>query len=173
MRLANTGIALTLAAAALLVACAGFGEEPALIDVTLDKPGDTVTVTQADDRVLIDVTSPTGIGGLEAKLTGGAWPEQVTVRLRLRGLEGLEIRYGDITLSTGMASSGAPGPGLMLSITQPDGTIDSASPSADIYYPVIQQGADAASDYFDVTLPPHFYVGAYESFELNWIDFYR
>lgn len=173
MRLANAGIALALAAAALLVACAGFGEEPTLIDVTLDKPGDTVTVTQADDHALIDVTSATGIGGLEATLTGGAWPEQVTTRLRLRGLEGLEIRYGDITLSTGMPSSGGPGPGLMLSITQPDGTIDSVSPSADIYYPVIERGADAAGDYFDVTLPPHFYDGDYESFELSWIDFYR
>lgn len=173
MRLANVAILLTLASVTFLVACAGMAEEPAVIEVTLDKPGDTAIVNRADDRALIEVTSATGIGGLQATLTAGSWPKQVTARLRLRGLESLEIRYGDVTLSTGMASSGASGSGLMLSITKSDGTIESASPSADIYYPVIERGADTVGDYFDVTLPPHFYDGAYESFELNWIDFYR
>lgn len=165
---------LCLAAAALLpIACGKVAEESTMIDVVVEKTADTATVTMDGDSALIEITSATGIGGLAATLTADEWPEQIAVRLRLRGLESLEIRYGDIAISTGVSHTGEPNQALILSVTQPDGTIDSASPSADIYYPDIQPGSDDQGDYFDVALPVHFFQGDHKAFNMRWIDFYR
>jgi hypothetical protein len=181
------------AGAALLVAMwalAGCsGGNMATIDVTLDKADDRATVTTEDGRAVIDVTSAGGIGGLTAK--ADAWPEEVVVRLRLRGLEGLEIRYGDATIATGVSSSGQPS-ALTLSVVDENGNVQSASPSADIYYPDIQAatpdgttavGPLAAGERpsfplpegsaFEITLPPAFMQSDSPSFTLHWIDFYR
>ena len=180
-------VAVALLAALLLGGCAG-GDMPA-IDVTLDKHDDKVMVTTEDGRAVIEVTSFSGIGGLTA--TADAWPEAVVVRLRLRGLEGLEIRYGDVTIATGVSSSGQPS-ALTLSVLDEDGNVQSASPSSDVYYPNIQavtpDGTTAVGPLaagqrppfplpegsaLEITLPPHFHRDDHPSFTLQWIDFYR
>jgi hypothetical protein len=164
-----------------------------MIDVTLDHPEDNAVELSLDDgRALIDVTDQRGINGLTARLEEGQWPEEVVVRLPLRGLESLEIRYGNFTITTSVSSTGDPGPPLMLSVTDEAGQAQSASPSADIYYPDIRAvTVDGATDVgplasgdrppfplpegsaFEITLPPHFHQGDYPSFSLKWIDFYR
>ena len=174
---------LSLLATLLAAGCAGARTDTNMIAVTLDKASeDTATVRVEDGRAVIDVTSPSGIGGLTATLSGGKWPKEVVVRLRLRGLERLEIGYGDVTLTTGLSSSGGPGPALTLSVTAADGTVQSASPSADIYYPDIHLVTDAAGtpvapwpegSVVEITLPPHFHQDKHPSFTLRWIDFYR
>ena len=141
-----------------------------MIELTLDRPEEaTATVTEQDGRALIDVTDPRGINGLTAMLTGDEWPEEVTILLRLGGLEALEIAYGNVTLATGRSSNDAPDPPLMLTVVDEQGQAQTASPSADIYYPDIEQTADG----FLITLPPHFYVEQQPSFRMKWIDFYR
>ena len=179
--------------AALLVAlltlagCTAGGQ--GMIDVTLDKHDDNVTVTSEDDHAVIDVTSFSGIGGMAA--TADEWPEEVVVRLRLRGLEGLEIRYGDVIITTGVSSTGDP-VALTLSVVDEEGNVQSASPSADIYYPDIRAvtpdgttavGPLAAGERpsfplpegsaFEITLPPHFHRDDQPSFTMQWVDFYR
>lgn len=180
-------VAVALLAALLLGGCAG--GNMAAIDVTLDKADDRATVTMDDGRAVIDVTSASGIGGLTA--TANAWPEEVVVRLRLRGLEGLEIRYGDVTIATGVSSSGQPS-ALTLSVVDEDGNVQSASPSSDVYYPDIRAitpdgttavGPLAAGERppfplpegsaIEIALPPHFHRDDQPSFTLQWIDFYR
>ncbi len=181
-------VAMALLAALLLGGCAG--SNMSAIEVTLDKPiDDRATVTTEDGRAVIDVTSAGGIGGLTA--TADAWPEAVVVRLRLRGLEGLEIRYGDVTIATGVSSSGQPS-ALTLSVLDEDGNVQSASPSSDVYYPNIQavtpDGTTAVGPLaagqrppfplpegsaLEITLPPHFHRDDHPSFTLQWIDFYR
>ena len=170
-----------------LIGCAGGNMEA--IDVTLDKAADRAAVTTEGGRAVIDVTSAGGIGGLTA--TAETWPEEVVVRLRLRGLEGLEIRYGDVTIATGVSSSGQPS-ALTLSVLDEDGNVQSASPSSDVYYPNIQAvtpdgttavGPLAAGERppfplpegsaLEITLPPHFHRDDQPSFTLQWIDFYR
>ena len=184
----SVGAAL-LGATMLLAGCAG--GNMSTIEVTLDKPiDDRATVTTDDGRAVIDVTSASGIGGLTA--TADAWPDEVVVRLRLRGLEGLEIRYGNVVITTGVASNGGLGSGLTLSVIGEDGTVQSASPSSDLYYPDIRAvttegttnvGPLAAGErpafplpegsVFELTLPPHFHQDDHPSFSLQWVDFYR
>lgn len=169
--------------------CAGRDEGMSAIDVTLDKRDDRAAVTMEDGRAVIDVTSVTGIGGLKA--TADEWPEEVVVRLGLRGLEGLSFHYGDFAITTGVSSTGDP-VALTLSVVDDEGNVQSASPSADIYYPDIRAvtpdgttavGPLAAGErpafplpegsVFEITLPPHFHQGDHPSFSLQWIDFYR
>ena len=141
-----------------------------MIELTLDHPQEaTATVTQQDGRTLIDVTDPRGINGLTATLTEGEWPEEVAVLLRLRGLESLEIAYGNIVITTGRSSNDSPDPPLMLTVTDADGTVQQGYPSADIYYPAIEHTADG----YLIPLPPHFFVEQQPSFRMKWIDFYR
>ncbi len=180
-------VAVALLAALLLGGCAG-GNMPA-IDVTLDKHDDKVMVTTEDGRAVIEVTSFSGIGGLTA--TADEWPEEVVVRLRVRGLEGLTIRYGDVIITTGVSSTGDP-TALTLSVVDDEGNVQSASPSSDVYYPDIRAitpdgttavGPLAAGERpafplpegsaFEIVLPPHFYRDDHPSFTLQWIDFYR
>ncbi|MCA9865110.1 MAG: hypothetical protein KIS95_08530 [Anaerolineae bacterium] len=159
-----------VAAILALTACAGGAEQTPMIELTLDRPqGNTATVTLGDGRALIDVTDQGGINGLNVRLVEGEWPAEIVVRLRLRGLERLEIHYGDVTLATGRSSNDSPDPPLILSVVDADGRVQSASPSADIYYPDILKTDDG----FDITLPPHFFRDNYPSFSMQWIDFYR
>lgn len=152
-----------------LFACGPERAKP-MIDVTLDHPDNSsATVTMTGQRALIDVTDPRGINGLNATLVEGEWPQEVVVRLRLRGLESLEITYGDIRLATGRSSNDSPDPPLMLTVIDEDGQAQAASPSADIYYPAIEQTADG----FEISLPPHFYRENPPAFSMQWIDFYR
>jgi hypothetical protein len=141
-----------------------------MIDVTFDREkGSSADVTYADGRVFIDVADSWGINGLSARLEEGEWPEEVVVRLRLRGLERLEIHYGNYTIATGRSSNDSPDPPLILTVIDEQGRAQSASPSAYNYYPDIRR-TEAG---FEIALPPHFHQDDYPSFSLQWIDFYR
>ena len=141
-----------------------------MISVTLERTDDASAVVTADyDRAFIDVTDGRGINGLTAQLVAGEWPPTITVLLRLQGLEQLEIAYGNITLTTGRSSNESPDPPLMLTVTDEQGNAQSASPSADIYYPDIRRTTDG----FEIDLPAHFFAEAHPSFSMRWIDFYR
>lgn len=153
-----------------------------MIDVTLDKPGsDAATVTVANGRAVIDVTSASGIGGFTATLADGRWPETVTVRLHTRGLEQLVIRYGRFDITTGRSSNDSPDPALMLYVEDEQGEVQSASPSSNVYYPDIrlvnpqseQPKLPAEDGYYEITLPLHFHQLDHDSFAMQWIDFYR
>jgi hypothetical protein len=168
-------------------------EQTTMIDVTLDRPStSSAEVTVEDDRAVIDVTDQAGINGLSARLVEGEWPAEIIVRLRLRGLERLEINYGNYTITTGVSSTGAPPPPLTLTVVNEDGSVSSAPPSADVYYPDIRavtpDGTAAVGPLatgerpafplpegsaFEITLPPHFHQVDTTSFQLQWIDFYR
>jgi hypothetical protein len=182
------GVALALAALLALAGCAGGNAssgEAAVIDVTVDKTDDTAEVTIEDGRALIDVTSASGIGGLTAILSEGDWPEEIVVRLHTRGLERLEIGYANYLIETGVASSDGVNPALMLTVIDEEGNAERASPSAIIYYPTIRVIDDAGQaqatptiplpegSVFEITLPAHFHQETYDSFWLQWIDFYR
>ena len=94
-------------------------------------------------------------------------------------------------MATGVSGSGQPA-ALTLSVVDENGNVQSASPSADIYYPdilaVTPDGTTAVGplaagerpDFplpegsaFEITLPPAIQQSGRPSFTLHWIDFYR
>ena len=178
-------VLLFLPALLWLAGCAGFGGGGPVIDVTLDRAGDSATVSydrgQGNDTATIDVISAGGIGGFTATLAEGDWPAAVVVQLRTRGLEQLAIRYGPFDIVTGRSSNDSPDPALILAVEDERGEVQSAPVSSSAYYPDIRvvgpqsehPKLPAAGDYYEITLPPHFHQGDYLSFAMQWIDFYR
>lgn len=154
----------------LLFATGCASRQLSMITVTLEHTDDAAAVVTADnDRVFIDVTDGRGINGLTAEIDDGRWPDEITVLLRLRGLEQLEISYDNVVLATGLSSNDSPDPPLMLTVRDDQGNSQSASPSADIYYPDIERTTEG----FEITLPSHFFLEERPMFSLRWIDFYR
>lgn len=185
-------LAILLLTTGLLLGACQLTETQPMIELSLDRPEyNSAEVTIEDGRALIDVTDRQGINGLNARLVDGDWPAEIVVRLPLRGLEQLWIHYGDLAISTGVSSTGAPVP-LTITVVDEAGNTQSASPSADIYYPDIRAvtpdgptavGPLATGDRpaiplpegsaFEITLPPDFFREAHDSFSMQWIDFYR
>jgi hypothetical protein len=140
------------------------------IDIVLDRGEISTAELLIDDgRAIIEVTDPRGINGLTATLTSGQWPEQILVHLRLKGLERLEIHYGRYTITTGRSSNDSPDPPLILHVADENGEVTQAPVSSSFYFPDIRRTDDG----FEVGLPPHFFRDEYDSFSLQWIDFYR
>ena len=93
-----------------------------MIDITFDRPeGSSAELTLDDGRALIDVIDSRGINGMHAQLATGEWPQEIVVLLRLRGLEYLELRYGNYAITTGRSSNESPDPPLILDVTDENG----------------------------------------------------
>src|SRR5262249_21703236 len=59
------------------------GGPPARFTITTRKADDTVTVGGDQERAVLDIKSPSGIGAAVIARTGDAWPKAVVVRLHL------------------------------------------------------------------------------------------
>jgi hypothetical protein len=165
-----------------LVACRPTQETQPMIDVTLDKTGDSAEVIVEDGRAVINVRSERGIGGLRAELTAGTWPAAVAVRLHnMKGLERLEIGFDDYLVTSSVSSTSQPAP---LPTVYTISELNEAKVMTDAgrdFYPTIDivptDGAQAAipleGGYFEIGLPPNFYLGRPDAFTMQWIDFYR
>lgn len=116
------------------------------------QPGDGLTISDATDDVVFDITSEKGIGKIEFERLGRA-PQTVTFNLHLKGLEGYTLAWGDQTVTGRYASTGGPADPLVRIEGTP--TIP------------LQDG------YFVLTAPPAFIKDAPRRFTLQWIDFYR
>jgi hypothetical protein len=120
----------------------------------------------SSDLLLVDVTSPTGIGSARIEKTSGAWPPQIMLRLRLKGLESLKFTYADRIVALTVPTSAK---GITLeSVQVGDATPTPLTPDSP-YWMTVTQG----EGYFDVTVPPDFFTSGVEQFVIEWIDFYR
>lgn len=153
----------------ILSACHPTEESP-MIDITFDRPeGSSAELALDDGRTLIDVIDSRGINGMNARLIDGEWPQEIVVLLRLRGLEHLELRYGNYAITTGRSSNESPDPPLILYVTDENGDVTQAPVSSSIYFPDIRRTKDG----YEIILPPHFFRDEFPSFSMQWIDFYR
>ena len=165
----------------LLASCAGGpigaeAEEPAFIVITKN-PEDQVDIQYENGTALIDIQSPTGIGSAAFELESGTMPENMTLRLHLKGLEQFRLKAaqeeiaaavssGDAStienqtiLSSGTESPLLPGHPLWMEIEIVSGQAEKKIP--------LEEG------YFEVTVPQEFIQNVRTTFEIEWIDFYR
>lgn len=125
-----------------------------------------IVFTPSNALLLIDITSPTGIGSARIEKTAGAWPPQITLRLQLKGLESLKFTYADRTVALEVSSSGAGEVRESVTIGA-----EAATPlTADSPY---WMQVTPSSGYFDVAVPPDFFTRGVDQFVAEWIDFYR
>jgi hypothetical protein len=69
---------------------------------TVNKPEDRIAEIIDDGGTIYSVRSPSGIGN--ATIHQGSWPDWSSLRLYLRGLEGLSISNGSVTIKASVLS---------------------------------------------------------------------
>jgi hypothetical protein len=152
------------------------GDEPVFAYTTKNQ-GDEVNIQYGNGITTIEVHSPTGIGSARFELESGAMPEKVILRLHLSGLEEFRLISDQTALAASASSSGA------FSVTNQrvirSGNEYSITP-VDPLWMKIEVVSDQAvkkipleDGYFEITVPKEFIQEAENSFEIQWIDFFR
>ncbi len=82
-----------------------FGTEVPAFDITTEKPADLGKVEVKGDTTTFDFFSPSGIGGGTITLKKGSWPQTVTLRLHLHGLESFNVSNGKVSLRASVVAT--------------------------------------------------------------------
>jgi hypothetical protein len=164
----------------LLVSCAG-----GAVNAQSGEPIFTVTTQNKDDRVsfqnlnaqtVIDVYSPTGIGSATLKLQSGSMPEKIVLRLHLRGLEELRLTSAQTSITVSVSNSDPSQVRQRILAASSDTPLTPDHPlwmEIEIVTEQAEKKIPLEEGYFEVTLPQEFVQKAGNTFEIEWIDFYR
>lgn len=144
--------------------------------ITTKRNDDKIVATVESDKAVISVRSPVGISLAVIERISEQWPDTVILRLHLKGLEGLKISKGKITLEAAVSTQD--GTVRLWEDGKEDSTFDSGSP----YWTEIRliskdgkptNGVPSDDGYFEMQLPGALLEGNPKSITINWIDFYR
>jgi len=164
----------------LLVSCAG-----GAVNAQSGEPIFTVTTKNKDDRVsfqnlnaqtFIDVYSPSGIGSAALGLESGTLPEEIVLRLHLRGLEELRLTSAQTSITASVSNSDPSEIRQRVLAASSDTPLTPGHPlwmEIEIVPEQAEKKIPLEEGYFEVTLPQEFIQKAGSSFEIEWIDFYR
>ncbi|MCA9072715.1 MAG: hypothetical protein KDA84_27520 [Planctomycetaceae bacterium] len=124
-----------------------------------------------DAKVVVDesgaivvIHSPGGIGRGTLRRTGDAWPDRLTVRIDLRGMEGFTAQAGDLVAQTFLGSQEPE-----VNRIGKDQKRTPVQENAEQYSPVVKRLGEQK---IEVLLPPALLRGASEV-KIHWVDFYR
>jgi hypothetical protein len=163
------------AATFLSVGCASAVDESPF-KITTKRDDDKIEVTAKNDMAVISVRSPFGISQAVIERSDETWPDTVILRLHLKGLEGLKISCGMITMEAAVSSQD-----YTVRLWE-DGKEDSPLDSKSQYWMEIlliskdgkpTKGMPLDDGYFEMQLPRTLLEGNPKSITINWIDFYR
>ena len=152
------------------------GDEP-VFSVTVKNQNDQINVQYVDGVTVIDVQSPSGIGSAKVDLESGSMPENMLLQLRIKGLEEFRLISHQAVVVASGSSSGSfsiydqrvNSSGSEYSITP----IDPLWIKIEIVSDLATKKIPLEDGYFEITVPKEFIRSAGNSFEIQWIDFYR
>jgi hypothetical protein len=164
----------------LLVSCAGQAAnaqsgEP-VFNVTAKNTDDQIDIQYDDGTALIDITSPSGIGSATLELESGGMPEEIILRLHLRGLEELQLTSDQTSIAASVSNSDPTDIRQRILAASSDTPLLPDQPLWMKVKIVSEQPVNALpmeEGYFEVTIPKEFIQKAGTSFEIAWIDFHR
>jgi len=145
--------------------------------IVTKKGDDAVAVKREGEKVILAVTSRSGIG--KATITPAAkWPKMAVLRLHLRGLESLRISDGQTTLEASVSSHGDGAVRLNLRDGNNEKPVDAKSPYWTEVRILDAQGKPVKKlplqdGCFELQIPSALLPGEGKTLELFWIDFYR
>lgn len=113
---------------------------------------DELKIVSIQDYYLINVTSESGIGSGIIKLVQGPWPNQIIVRLHLKGLEGLTIKNDNFEIDKS---------GLSVKAYDNNGNV------------VNKKHLLNEKGYYEVRLPKRLFSRDTTKLTIQWVDFYR
>jgi hypothetical protein len=170
-------------AAATLALVAGAGvQQPsaAAVDAVPKKPADRAVVSRSGEKTVVTISSAGGIGGATFTRKGDRWPDTLTLRLNLRGLESIKLAAGDVNLSGSHSSHGEREPaGSWANLSGGKETpLDPTSP----YWTEIRamnadgravSGLPPEGGWFEFAVPRALLNAQPKTFTVDWIDFHR
>ncbi len=143
--------------------------------VELQNLGDGVAFQHRDDGTIIDIVSPSGIGSAKFTLRSGEMPRQINIWLHLEGLEAFRLISEQVTLAASIPTSGGLNDQSQMKITgDSEGPISPFDPlklKLDIVSS--SQEIPLQDGYFEIVVPGRFLQQSGNSFEIQWIDFFR
>jgi len=158
-----------------LLGCADQPGEPANIEVAAASEDAAISVEAQPEAVVIAIRDPSGIGQAEFTHTGGEFPERVFFQLYLKGLEQVQLAYGETLVEASLASR--PGYPVTQNLAPSGEALQEGSPYWLAIAIVPQDGAEPSiplqSGYLQVEPPADFYQKQPEHWSLSWVDFYR
>ena len=150
------------------------------LKIATRKPEDRVKCSAKGDRLILSVTSPSGIGGAKIQPGPNGWPKKkrLVVRLYLRGLESLSISNGKVRLAVEVQSHGERRQLLHLWEGKKETSLDAKSPywtKARVFNADDKptKGSPEKGGYLEMPIPRVLLKDNPESLEIRWIDFYR
>jgi hypothetical protein len=169
------GLVLLIMCASISAACQVTEARPYVVAASTQKDGDAVIPTAQGERLILDITSPSGIGAARATILSAAQPEAIELRLHLQGLEEFRFAYGEqvITIAVPSVGQGA----ARATVVQAEGgevALTSESPYwMEVRVEQGDPGSATPTPLFVVQAPPDFLQRGERNFEVSWIDFYR
>jgi len=172
-----TAIVILITAAITSAIPAGDDKQPPY-KITSKRDDDRVDVKAEKGKATFSIHSPFGISHAAIERVGDKWPDDVVLRLNLKGLENFKVSNGKVTLE-GSVSLQVEKPVVRL---WKDGKEDSPLDAKSPYWIGVRiLGGDGKpakeiplkDGYFELALPKAFFEGNPNSITVNWIDFYR
>lgn len=142
--------------------------QPAAAVTVTDARNAAVTSEWRGQTLLLEITSPTGIGSASITLGEGVVPRDIVVRLHLAGLEQITFAYAGATVQGSLSSVGEPA--VRQEVLLPGAAAPEAIDEDSPYWLTI---ASLDEGGFDVRVPEDFLASGARAFALSWIDFYR
>ena len=154
---------------------AAFGEDRPF-RITTKRDDDRVEAKVDEGKAHVSVRSPFGISQAVIERSGKHWPEIVTLRLHLKGLENLKVTNGKDTVEAAVSSQH--GKVRLWMNCKEDSPLDAKSPYWMEIRIVRKDGKPVKTiplknGYFEMQLPKALFEGNPRSISVRWIDFYR
>jgi hypothetical protein len=145
--------------------------------ITASNPKDIVSVTSEEGISYIDIDSPGGIGSAHFELVSGTLPEKIIARLHLKGLEEFRLLYDGISITASIPSSSAFNTSTQkVLVSESEYPIMPGHPLWLEIKIVSDQTAEKIpleEGYFEITFPDEFNKNIGDSFDIQWVDFFR
>jgi hypothetical protein len=150
------------------------GDDAPPFQITTRRDSDRVTVKIEEDRAIFDIRSPFGISNATIERTAAHWPQRVTLRLHLKGLEHFQITGGDLKVAGSAPRQPKPTP----SDEKESDAADNKRPLEATIRMFDASGKPASkvpleSGCFEVDLPVRLIETNPKTLRLEWVDFYR
>jgi len=145
--------------------------KPTSVIVSSQRNAEVVEVVQKQGRTLIDIHSRRGIGTAILTRNACEWPDDLRLRLHLKGLESLKLTAGQQELRIEVISHLTQKADILVEDKQ-----GKSIPLNHALQPVVfykQPPSAKGAGYFEVVIPAGLLKSGDESLTVSWIDFYR
>ncbi|MFO1044404.1 MAG: hypothetical protein U0941_21745 [Planctomycetaceae bacterium] len=165
---------------AMAMGCVVMADQPtpSPFKITTKRDTDRVDVDVKSGKAEISIRSPFGISQANIVRVGKSWPEVVTLKLHLKGLEKFSVSNGNVTIHAAVSSSDPASRVRVWKDNAENVPVDDESP---YWLDLRMIGSDGKptksiplqEGYFEIRLPKPLFEGNPASISVDWIDFYR